>query len=129
MHIESATAMREVIAIQEGRIQQGNMTMDSYTFVEILKWCFKQIHLVAAKQVHDCIIRSRMEQNILAANNLLSVYIRCRRLQDARCSFDELVQKNVYIWTIMIGDNAQHNHAKDAMETLNSNATRRGIAK
>ena len=93
--------------------------MDSYTFVEILKWCLKQKHLMAAKQVHDRIIRSRMEQNILAVNNLLSVYIRCRRLQDVRRSFDELVQKIVYIWTIMIGDYAQHNHAKDAMETLN----------
>jgi pentatricopeptide repeat protein len=60
-----------------------------------------------------------MEQNILVANNLLSVYIKCRRLQDVRRSFDEFIQKNVYIWTIMIGDYAQHNHAKDAMETLN----------
>lgn len=84
---------------------------------------------MAAKQVYDCIIRSRMEQNILAANNLLSVYIRCGRLQDARRAFDELVQKNVYIWTIMIGDYAQHNHAERCNGNFQSNATRRGIAK
>lgn len=74
---------------------------DSYTYVEILKWCFKQRHLVAAKQVQHH-IKSRMQHNMWVANNLLSVYIRCGRLQDAHRAFNELVQKNVYSWTIVI---------------------------
>ena len=109
MHWQCAIAVSEAIAIQESRIQQGIDTMDTYTYVEILKWCFKQRHLVAAKQVHGCVIRSRMEQNTLVANNLLSLCIRYGRLQDARRAIDEIVQKNVYSWTIVIGGYAHHN--------------------
>ena len=88
-------------------------------YVEVLQRCFKQKDLVSAKQVHDCIRKSAMEQNIYVANNLLRVYIRCGRLQDARRVFDKLVKKSVFSWTIMIGGYAQHDHAEGAMEVFN----------
>ena len=49
------------------------------------------------------------------ATNLLSVYFKCGRLQDARQVFDELLNKNAPSWTAMIGGYAQHNRAEDAM--------------
>lgn len=74
---------------------------------------------MAAKQVHDCTIKSGMEQDIHVANNLLNVYIRCGRPQDAHRLFDGLLNKDVFGWTIMVSGYAQHNHAKDAMEVFN----------
>ena len=88
-------------------------------YSEVLQRCFKQKDLVSAKQVHDCIRKSAMEQNIYVANNLMRVYIRCGRLQDARRVFDKLVKKSVFSWTIMMGGYAQHDHAEDAMEVFN----------
>lgn len=75
--------------------------------------------LIAAKQIHDCIIKSRVGQNTFVANNLLSGYTECGRLKDACQVFDKLVKKSIHSWTIMIGGYAQHNHAKDAMEIFN----------
>jgi pentatricopeptide repeat protein len=114
-HLQSASTLSEAIAVLKNRLEQS-IIVDSYTYVEVLKWCLKQKDLAEASRVHDCIIKSGMEQNIYVANNLLSVYIRCGRLQEARRVFDELVKKSVYSWTIMIGGYAQHNHATYAME-------------
>ncbi len=50
-------------------------------------------------------------------NNLVSVYIRCGKLEDARGVFDKLnVKKNVFSWIIMMGGYAKRNHTKEAME-------------
>lgn len=74
--------------------------------LEVLKRCLKQKDLIMATQVHDCIIKSGMDENIYVVNNLPSVYIRCGRL------FDELVKKNIFSWIITIGRYAQHNYTK-----------------
>ena len=84
-------------------------------YVEVLKRCLKQKDFTAAKQVHDCIIRSRIEKNTYVANNILSTYIGCERLKDARRVFDGLLKKDVISWNIMIGGYAQYSHARDAM--------------
>jgi pentatricopeptide repeat protein len=118
MHVQSASALGKAIAVLKDRLQQG-IIIDSYMYVEVLKRCLKQKDLIAAKQVHDCIIKSGMEQNIYVANNLLSAYIRCGRLQEARRVFDALVKKDVFSWNIIIGGYAQHHHAKDAMGLFN----------
>jgi pentatricopeptide repeat protein len=99
------------------RLQQG-FSLDSYMFVEVLKRCLKQKDLRATKEVHECIIESGMEQDVYVATNLLKVYIGCGRLQEARWVFDELLNKNVFSWTIMIGGYAHHNRAEDAMEVF-----------
>ena len=118
MHLQNARTTSEVVATLKNHVRQG-ITIDSYMYVEVLQRCFKQKDLVSAKQVHDCIMKSGMEQNTYVANNLLRVFIRCGRLQDACQVFDRLVKKNVVSWTIMIGGYAQHDHAEDAIEVFN----------
>ncbi|KAG0569542.1 hypothetical protein KC19_6G098400 [Ceratodon purpureus] len=118
VHGQSTSTLTEAIAVLKSRLQQG-IILDSYTYVGVLKRCLKHKDLMAAMQVHDCIIKSRMEQNIYVANNLLSAYIRCGRLLEARVVFDALVKKDVFSWNIMIGGYAQQNHAEDAMGLFN----------
>ena len=69
-----------------------------------------------AREVHYCIIKSRMEQDKYVASSLLSVYIRCGSLQDARQVFDALAKKSAIDWNVMIGGYVQHNRGKDAMQ-------------
>lgn len=58
------------------------------------------------------------EWNDYVANRLLSAYIRCGRLPDARPVCDGLVKRNVYNWTVMIGGYASHNDAKGGMKVF-----------
>lgn len=106
---------KDAVALLKIRVQQG-IVIDSFSYVDILQRCLKQEDILLAKQVHVCIIKSGMEQNLYVANKLLRVYIRCGRLQCARQVFDKLVKKNIYIWTTMIGGYAEYGYAEDAMK-------------
>jgi hypothetical protein len=71
--MQRARTTSEAIPILKRRLEQG-IANGSYMYVEVLKRCLKQVDLIAAKQIHDCIIKSRVEQNTFVANNLLSGY-------------------------------------------------------
>lgn len=83
MHVQSASTTSEAIANLKNCLQQG-ITIDSYMYIDVLKWCLKQRDLLAAKQVHDCIIKSGMDQNTYVGTSLLTLYIGFERLLDAR---------------------------------------------
>ncbi|KAG0562950.1 hypothetical protein KC19_9G185500 [Ceratodon purpureus] len=99
-------------------VAQG-IAVESHRYVEVLQSCFKQGDLGSAKEVHECSRMSGMEKNVYVANNLLRVYIRCGRFQDARQVFDNLEKKSVVSWNSMVGGYAQHGHAAEALELLN----------
>ena len=113
--MQTANTTNEAIAILKFQVEQGT-NVDSYTYVDVLKRCLQEKDLRVAREVHYCIIKSRMEQDKYVASNLLSVYIRCGSLQDARQVFDALAKKSVIHWNVMIGGYVQHNRGKDAMQ-------------
>ena len=113
--MHTANTTNEAIAILKFQVEQGT-NVDSYTYVDVLKRCLKEKDLRVAREVHYCIIKSRMEQDKYVASSLLSVYIRCGSLQDARQVFDALAKKSVIDWTVMIGGYVQHNRGQDAMQ-------------
>ena len=113
--MQTANTTNEAIAILKFQVEQG-INVDSYTYVDVLKRCLKEKDLRVAREVHYCIIKSRMEQDKYVACSLLSVYIRCGTLQDARQVFDALAKKSAIHWNVMIGGYVQHSRGKDAME-------------
>ena len=113
--MQTANTSNEAIAILKFQVEQG-INVDSHTHVDVLKRCLKEKDLRVAREVHYCIIKSRMEQDKYVASSLLSVYIRCGSLQDARQVFDALAKKSVINWNVMIGGYVQHNRGKDAMQ-------------
>ena len=112
--MHTANTTNDAIAILKFQVEQG-INVDSYTYVDVLKRCLKEKDLRVAREVHYCIIKSRMEQDKYVASSLLGVYIRCGSLQDARQVFDALAKKSVINWNVMIGGYVQHNRGKDAM--------------
>ena len=118
--MESARTTIEAIGNLKNRLEQG-LAINSDMYVEVLRQCLKKKNLRAnlAKQVHDYITQSEMEQDIYVANNLVSLYIKCGDLEAARGVFDKLVKKNVFSWTIIIGGYAKHKGAEKAMELFN----------
>ena len=113
--MQTANTTNEAIAILKFQLEQG-MNVDSYTYVDVLKRCLKEKDHRVAREVHYCIIKSRMEQDKYIASSLLNVYIRCGSLQNARQVFDALAKKSVINWNVMIGGYVQHNRGKDAMQ-------------
>lgn len=69
MHVQIASTSSEAMALLKNQLQQG-ITINSYMYIKVLKQCSKQKDLTVAKHVHDCIIKSGMEQNTYVAHNL-----------------------------------------------------------
>lgn len=102
LHMRSFKRISEAVALLKTQLKQGT-AIDPQAYVELLRRCLKHEDVVATKQVHECIIESGMEQNTQIANNLLMVYLRCGKLQEARRVFDKLENKEIISWNIMIG--------------------------
>ena len=113
--MQTANTTNEAIAILKFQVEQG-INVNSHTYVDVLKRCLKEKDLRVAREVHYCIVKSRMEQDKYIVSSLLNVYIRCGSLQDARQVFDALAKKSVINWNVMIGGYVQHNRGKDAMQ-------------
>ncbi|CAM6128797.1 unnamed protein product [Calypogeia fissa] len=107
--LEFTHTTSEALAILKSRLQRG-IAVDSHMYVDVLKRCSKQKDLLTAKQVHDFIKESGMDENPYLATSLLNVYIKCGQLLDARQVFDELEKKDVLTWNMMIAGYAKSNH-------------------
>lgn len=105
---ESAKKLAEAISVLKNRRDPGS-------YIQVLKWCWKEKDVTAVKQVHDIIVQNKMEQNVFLANNLLMTYIGCGRMSEARQVFVQLLQKDVISWNVMIGGYT----GEEAMEIFN----------
>ncbi|CAM6128519.1 unnamed protein product [Calypogeia fissa] len=108
-NMNSAANTSEALAVLRNRLERG-ITVDSYTYVDVLRRCSKQKDLLAARQVHMFIIDSGMDKNPYVARALLHAYIKCGEFLDARRVFDELERKDVVTWNIMIAGYAKSKH-------------------
>lgn len=93
-HLQNGSAVQEAIVVVINCVHQG-IAIDSYTYIDVLQRYLKYNNLVLEKQVHDCIKKNRLEQNLYVANNLLKYYIRCGSLQNASKVFNKFMNKDI----------------------------------
>ncbi|OAY85290.1 Pentatricopeptide repeat-containing protein [Ananas comosus] len=85
------------------------------TFTPILKLCSVSPHMLPISQaVHCCSVRFGLDSDSLVSSALINVYSKFGLLEDARSLFDEMAERDVVLWNIMIKGYAQMGFAKDA---------------
>lgn len=67
-------------------------------------------------RVHAHIIESGLALDTFLGNLLISMYARCRALDDARLVFDKMCQRNVVSWTAMIDAYSRQGHYWKAIQ-------------
>ena len=77
-------------------------SIDSYSFLYVLKTCTKNHSPIQAKQSHGLIIKFGYESVIQLQTSLLNVYSEMGILPDAHRMFDEIPTKNTISWTSLI---------------------------
>eukprot|EP01018_Ginkgo_biloba_P038505 Gb_40040 [translate_table: standard] len=88
---------------------------DLATLVSILPACAVVADLKQGREIHDYLIRSGIESNILVDNALIDMYAKCGSIEDARKVFDKMFQKDVVSWTAMIAGYGLHGHGENAL--------------
>eukprot|EP01018_Ginkgo_biloba_P036876 Gb_04828 [translate_table: standard] len=93
-----------------------NDSNDGFSYAYLLRECVNRKALAEGKQVHAHLIKSRFEPDMFVYNNLISMYIKCGSLTDARQLFDNMPERNVVSWSAMVAGCAQQGFGEEALK-------------
>ena len=96
----------EAFELYEQMLQAGILP-NAITFLSVLNSCVIPQALDTGKKIHSHIKERGFETDIFVANALITMYCKCRSVQDARRVFDRMSTRDVISWSAMIAGYAQ----------------------
>ncbi|KAJ7289944.1 hypothetical protein O6H91_Y302800 [Diphasiastrum complanatum] len=100
------TADKEALAMYEQMKKEG-VQPNNVTFVFLLKACASLAALEQGKQLHCDIIKRGFQSDVIVGNNLVDMYAKCGRTEDARELFNNMSERNAHSWNTMIAGYAR----------------------
>lgn len=89
---------------------------DKVTFVSVLAACSNQALLAEGKEIHAWTLISGVEPDINVGNALISMYVKCGNLEDARRVFGRMQERDVISWTSLITVCAENGKSNEVLE-------------
>ncbi|EFJ14304.1 hypothetical protein SELMODRAFT_120613 [Selaginella moellendorffii] len=91
------------------------MAPDTFTFASSLNSCDSSSRF--GKEVHGHVLEAGVEKNSIVENALVSMYVKCGSLQEARKIFDGMEHRNrdSLSWNLVISSHAQHGFASESL--------------
>lgn len=97
------------------QMQSAEMTPDSFTMVSVLQACGCLGALKYGKSVHKFIIENGFDSDIFVETALVDMYCKCGNVEVGRHLFDDMCNRNLVSWNVMIAGYAQNGYANDAL--------------
>eukprot|EP01018_Ginkgo_biloba_P012858 Gb_31162 [translate_table: standard] len=85
------------------------------TYVCLLRVCMKNKALSEGKLIHGHIHEKGISPNRFLGNTLVNMYAKCGSLVDARSVFNNMCNRDVFSWTVMIAAYSRHGLAEEAL--------------
>ncbi|KAJ7965912.1 Pentatricopeptide repeat [Quillaja saponaria] len=104
----------EAIKLFRQMQQESGLVPNDVTLVSVLSACAHLGALDLGMWIHRSIRRRRQELDVFLGNALADMYGKCGCILDARRVFDNMREKDVISWTIIITGLAMHGHANNA---------------
>ncbi|XP_059433213.1 pentatricopeptide repeat-containing protein At4g39530-like [Corylus avellana] len=99
---------------------------DIYTFISILKSCSNILDVDFGKQIHAHIIKDGLCSNSSIGTALIDMYFKCWCLEDADIILNELTERDLLTWTVIISSYVQTNQGEKAVKCF-SQLQREGL--
>ncbi|KAJ4704849.1 Pentatricopeptide repeat-containing protein [Melia azedarach] len=93
-----------------------NFRIRPSTYARLISACSSLRSLEQGRKVHDHILASKCQPDIVLHNHMLNMYGKCGSLEDARMVFDDMPRRNVVSWTAVIAGYSQKGQENDAIE-------------
>ncbi len=77
---------------------------NSVTFVGVLKACVSMVVIEEGRCVHQQIIQSGLESNVIVGSSLVEMYAKCGSIEDAWRVFNKMSSQNVVTWNAILED-------------------------
>ncbi|KAJ7532326.1 hypothetical protein O6H91_14G083400 [Diphasiastrum complanatum] len=97
-------------------MKQSSVKPNDYTYVSILKACNGPAFLEQGKLIHADIIRAGYEANLFVGNTLIDMYAKCGSIDGMRQVFDNLLERDLISWNIIIAGYSQQNSGQHALQ-------------
>lgn len=121
---------QEAIALFQQMQQEGKVTPNAVTYVNVLKACASVGALQQGKAIHEQVVQrgGGLESNAFVANVLMNMYFRCGCVSEAQRVFDKLLKRDVMSWSVMIGGYAEAaGHGLRALELYRQMRCEHGV--
>ncbi|CAM6124798.1 unnamed protein product [Calypogeia fissa] len=93
---------------------QEGVEPNEITYLSILEACSSPSAVKRGKEIHECIRLAGFESDLRVGTALLKMYVKCGCVMEARQVFENLTNRDVITWTVMIGGLAQHGCGHEA---------------
>ncbi|CAM8880127.1 unnamed protein product [Rhodiola kirilowii] len=101
------------------QMEEAGERPNEVTVVSVLAACADLGALDLGRRIHDYSNTSGFVRNMRVSNTLIDMYVKCGCLEDAQKVFDELKERTVVSWSAMIGGQAMHGQAEEALRLFN----------
>ncbi|KAJ0596584.1 putative tetratricopeptide-like helical domain superfamily, DYW domain-containing protein [Helianthus annuus] len=89
---------------------------DESTLVTVLSACAQSGDLTTGERIKTWIVERNLSSNVRLVNALIDMYAKCNELDKARSLFDNMINKNIVTWNVMIGGYTHTHRYKESLE-------------
>jgi pentatricopeptide repeat protein len=98
------------------RMLEGGVDVNDATAISVLRACADSGALSVGRKVHGIVKVKGIDLKTNVCTALIDMYSKCGCLESARKVFDDVVDKDVFVWTAMISGLACHGMSKEAID-------------
>ncbi|XP_061357006.1 pentatricopeptide repeat-containing protein At3g53360, mitochondrial [Gastrolobium bilobum] len=106
---------KEALEAFDVNLKKSSIQLEPSTYKNLILACTNFRSLEYGRKIHDHILKSSYQPDIILQNHILNMYGKCGSLNDARKVFDAMLLRNVISWTVMISGYTQNGQENDAV--------------
>ncbi|XP_050382453.1 pentatricopeptide repeat-containing protein At3g53360, mitochondrial [Argentina anserina] len=107
---------REALQAFDFLDKNTNFKVFPNTYASLVSACSCLRSIEHGRRIHDHLLGSKCEQDIVLQNHILNMYGKCGSFWDARKVFDKMRERNVVSWTSLIAGYSQNRKEDKAVE-------------
>lgn len=97
-------------------MQQLGLKMDKFTLISILSACGNEDAVKKGRHVHAHSIKIGLESETPVGSALITMYMGCGQVDDARGLFDKMKRRDFVSWNALITGYSQNGHGEEALK-------------
>ena len=98
------------------QIKLSGIKPNQVTIAGVLSACAHLEDLQQGKHVHDYIITSGFEPDVIVMNALVAMYAKCGNTEEGYRQFESMSEKDLILWNTMIAGYTLNGHCEDAIK-------------